>query len=71
MRSALFTAICSGLLLSGCATVTPDIDDASVKPPQRWVSERQVINHIQCLLGKAVRTAAREDEHNVATTAPG
>ena len=70
MRSATLLLLCDGVMLAGCSTITPDIGDTSLKAPQRWLSERQLIDHVQCQLGQAIRIAAKEDEHNLSMTDP-
>lgn len=60
----------AGVLLGACSTVTPDIHRPGQLPQKQWLSERKLIDHIQCQLGQAVRTAVKEDEHNVETTDP-
>ena len=56
-------------VLGGCSTVTPDMHPGELAQKQ-WVSERKLVDHVQCQLGEAVRTAAAEDKFNAANIDP-
>ena len=70
VKPTSLVAVLCACSLSACATAVPDFRSPGQLPQQQWLSERKLVDHIQCQLGQAVRDAILEDEHNVATTDP-